>query len=94
VNVAVRSIDRLSQASAHLRRRLDRCRTAGERIRALWAVTVNAADLAAPDVIEEEFVAVARETGLAHDLGRHADEDIRHVISWALRNRDPFGCSR
>jgi hypothetical protein len=94
VNVAVRSIDRLSQASAHLRRRLDRARSAGERIRALWAAVVAARDLASDDVIEAEFMMVALHTGLVRDLGRHAEEDLKHVIRWALHDRNPFGGSR
>ena len=91
---ATRSVDRLSQASTHLRRHLDRSRSAGERIRMLWAAVVAARDLASADVIEDEFFIVARETGLERDLGRYAQENLRHVIRWALHNRNPFGGSR
>jgi hypothetical protein len=87
-------IDFLSQATAHLRRRLDRSQSAGERIRTLWAAIVAARDLAAADVVEQEFLSVALETGLARDLGRHADEDLRHVFRWALHDRNPFGGSQ
>jgi hypothetical protein len=37
---------------------------------------------------------VALDTGLARDLGRHAEEDLRHVIRWALHDRNPFGGSQ
>jgi hypothetical protein len=39
-------------------------------------------------------MAVALDTSLARDLGRHADEDLRHVIRWALHNRNAFGGSK
>jgi hypothetical protein len=91
---AAAQIDFLSQATAYLRRRLAGSRSAGERIRILWAAVVAARDLASVDVIEAEFMTVALDTGLARDLGRHADEDLRHVIRWALHDRNPFGGSQ
>jgi hypothetical protein len=27
---------------------------------------------------------------LITDLGHHGDEDVRHVLDWALRGRVPF----
>ena len=63
----------------------------GERVRNLWAGVVASRGLAAGDVIEAEFIRLAQEIGLARDLGRHADEHLRHVVRWGLLNRDPFG---
>jgi hypothetical protein len=40
--------------------------------------------------VEAEFFRLAHETGLFSDLGRHADEDLRHVIRWAILNQNPF----
>jgi hypothetical protein len=91
---AAPAIDFLAQATTHLRGRLDRSRSAGERIRTLWAAVVAARDLASHDIVEAEFMAVALDTGLARDLGRRADEDLRHVIRWALHDRNPFGGSK
>jgi hypothetical protein len=42
------------------------------------------------DQHESEFIRLAWETGLAAALGRHAEEDLRHVISWARRGLNPF----
>ena len=82
--------DLLDSAVSHVRRHLHRTIPVGDRIRSLWAAVVAARDLAASDVIEEEFMCLAVETGLAHDLGRHADETLRHVIRWAMLTRNPF----
>jgi hypothetical protein len=83
-------LDFLSQAVRQLRPFLDRSTPVGERLRCLWAGVVAARDLGANDVVEAEFLKLARETGLYVDVGRHADEDLRHVIRWAMRNQNPF----
>src|SRR5262245_11188478 len=61
-----------------------------DRLMVFWAVAKHARDFAAVDVHETEFLRLAQETGLAADLGRHAGEDLRHVISWACRGWNPF----
>jgi hypothetical protein len=81
----------LAQAIEHVRPHLDPGLPIGQRIRNLWAGVVASRDLAAVDVIEEEFLPLARETGLARDLGRHAEQDLRHVIQWAMLDQNPFG---
>ena len=55
----------------------------------MWAGVVAARGLGASDIVEGEFFRLAHETGLFADLGRHADEDLRHVIRWAMLNRNP-----
>jgi len=82
--------DFLSQAISHIRPHLDRSLPAGTRLRALWAAVVAARDLAASDVVEDEFLNLAQQSGLAGDLGRHADDDLRHVVRWAVQNKNPF----
>jgi hypothetical protein len=68
----------------------DRARPIADRLLVFWAVAKHAAGFAAWDVHESEFLRFARETGLARDLGRYADEDVRHVIDWARRGLNPF----
>jgi hypothetical protein len=83
--------DRLARAIEHVRPDLNQALPIGERMRNLWAGVVASRDLAAADVIESEFLPLAHETGLARDLGRHADQDLRHIIRWAMLNQNPFG---
>jgi hypothetical protein len=82
--------DLLSWAISYVKPHLDRSLPVGERLRALWAAVVAARALAASDVLADEFLELAQRTGLARDLGRHADEDLRHVVRWAMLNRNPF----
>jgi hypothetical protein len=84
------AVDLLDHAIAHVRPHLDRSIPVGDRLRNLWAAVVAAHDLGTTDVIEDEFTRLAHETGLARDLGKHADEDLRHVIRWAMRDSNPF----
>ena len=49
-----------------------------------------ARDLGAGDVVEDEFLTLARNTGLAADLGSDADAGLRHVIRWAMLGQNPF----
>jgi hypothetical protein len=84
------TIDLLAQAAAYVRPLLDRSNPLGQRLRTLWAAVVGARDLGASDVVEEEFLRLARDSGLFTDLGQHADADLRHVIRWAMLNRNPF----
>jgi hypothetical protein len=53
---------------------------------ALW----RPATLGATDVVEEEFLRLARDSGLYADLGSHADADLRHIIRWAMLDQNPF----
>jgi hypothetical protein len=82
--------DFLSHAIRYVKPHLDRSLRVAERLRALWAAVVAARDLAASDVVEEEFLKLAQQTELATDLGRHADDDLRHVVRWAMLNLKPF----
>jgi hypothetical protein len=82
--------DLLSHAIRYVKPHLDRSLSVGERLRALWAAVVAARNLAASDVVEQEFLELAQQTGLATDLGRHADDDLRHVVRWAMLNLKPF----
>jgi hypothetical protein len=86
------SVDLLGQAVEKARALLsNRTIPVGDRLITFWAVAKVARDFAAWDVHDSELLRLARETGLAADLGRHAvDEDLRHVISWAWHGTNPF----
>jgi hypothetical protein len=80
----------LTQAVDCVRSHLDRTNPIGERLRALWAAVVAARNLGASDVLQQEFLKLARDAGLFADLGGYADETLRHVIRWAIRDLNPF----
>ncbi len=84
------AVDLLAQAIARVRPHLDRSTPIGERARIFWAGVVAARDLAAVDVIEEEFTDLAQATGLIADLGPHGKVDAAHLIRWALIDQNPF----
>jgi hypothetical protein len=84
------AVDLLAQAIAEVAPHFDRSIAVADRVRSLWAAVVAARDLGAADVIEDEFLKLAHATGLSVDLGRHGDEDVRHVICWAIRGWNPF----
>jgi hypothetical protein len=84
------AIDLLDAAIEALRPQLDRKFPIKERIRIFWATACAARDCGASDTVQSEFMQLARETGLITDLGRHGEEDARHVLSWAMRALNPF----
>jgi hypothetical protein len=84
------AIDLIDRATKYVKPFLDCSIPVSNRVRNLWAAVFAARDLGASDVIEDEFMRLARDTGLARDLGRRADEDLRHVIRLAMLGRNPF----
>ena len=84
------ALDLLTQAADYVRPYLDRSNPIGDRLQAFWAAVVAAGDFGASDVIESEFLQLARDTALFSDLGRHGDATIRHVIRWGIRDQNPF----
>jgi hypothetical protein len=87
------SLDVLHNAIEFVTPHFDASMPLADRLRNLWAAVAAVAaarDLGAADVVEAEFHRLARDTGLAADLGRHAEEDLCHVIQWAMLNRNPF----
>jgi hypothetical protein len=85
------AVDLLAQAIDILRRQLATTAPLKVRLRIFWAGAKRARGLASSDVFAEEFTRLADEAGLTASLGRHAAEDIAHVISWAWRGWNPFG---
>jgi len=84
------SLDLLVEAIAYVRPHLRSADPIGDRLRTLWAAVVAARDLGACETVEERFLKLARDVGLAADLGRHADADLRHVIWSAMLDLNPF----
>jgi hypothetical protein len=84
------AVDLLQQAVDHVRGHLDRSLPVSERLPTLWAGVAAARDLGATDVVAEAFLELAHESGLAADLGRHADDDIHAVIRAAMLDQNPF----
>ena len=82
--------DLLTQAITYARPLLSRELPLPDRLRNLWSAVAAAADLGAVDVVEQDFLALADEVGLAADLGHHSRDDLRHVVRWALREQNPF----
>lgn len=89
---APRAVSLLDQAVEKIRPMIEQPNPPAARIRLLWAGAkhAHANRFAAPDVIVDEFTRLAVETGLAKQLGRHAHEDIAHVLAWAVMGRNPF----
>jgi hypothetical protein len=85
------AVDLLDQATAYVAPYFDPSISARDRLKDFWAAVVAARNLGASDVIEGEFIRLAHDTGLARDLGHHAEHDLRHVIRWAMLDRNPFG---
>jgi hypothetical protein len=87
--------DLLTQAIELVRPQLHRSKPLKERVTIFWAAIVAAAELGAADVLREEFLRLAEQTGLAADLKRHADlyhsdKTLEHVLRWGLLRRNPF----
>ena len=87
--------DLLTQAIELVRPQLHRSKPLKERVEIYWAAVAAAVELAAADVLREEFLRLARETHLADDLRQtadlyHSDKTLEHVLRWGLLRRNPF----
>jgi hypothetical protein len=87
--------DLLSQALQLVRPQLDGSTPLKQRIEIYWSAVAAATDLATVDIVQDEFLHLATETGLADDLREHADfynsnKTLEHVLRWGLLRRNPF----
>jgi hypothetical protein len=93
-------VDLLTQAIGRVRPMLA-TGTTKQRLHVLWAAAKAARDLGASDVVADAFEGLAVEVSLIDHHGRwtgadvrairrYAADDIRHVISWAVRGMNPF----
>jgi hypothetical protein len=88
-------VDLLTQAIELVRPQLHRSKPLKERVEIYWSAIAAANSLAAADVLREEFLRLAEQTGLAADLKQHADlyhsdKTLEHVLRWGLLRRNPF----
>jgi hypothetical protein len=80
----------------------DRAVPTKTRVEALWAYAKASRDLAAIDVLQDEFMRLAIKAGLITANGYwvpndvrtsvrpYGREDVEHVIRWALHGLNPF----
>ena len=66
-----------------------------QRVEIYRAAIAAAIELAAVDVLRDEFLRLAEQSGLAADLKQHADlyhsdKTLEHVLRWGLLRRNPF----
>ena len=64
------------------------------RIKTFWARAEVLRHTTPHMQIEQAFFALAKQSGLITDLGHHGDEDVRHVVGWAVRGLVPFASSK
>jgi hypothetical protein len=97
------AVDLLAQAIEQARPLLaDQTQPTKQRIRILWATAKKARDLGASDVVADAFMQLAVEVNIINQAGRwvapnvgestraFGREDIKHLITWALRGWNPF----
>lgn len=89
VGAPLPAVDMLTEAIEHVRVDLDRALPVGQRARTFWAAVAAARDFGTDDVVEREFVDLARATGLTDDLIDGATI-INHLVRWGLLDRNPF----
>ena len=94
--------DLLQDAFNRARSMLKSAKSTKERVHILWAAAKSARDLGASDVVHELFTQLAIEVNLIDRSGRwtgsdvresrrpFGEQDVQHVISWALRGLNPF----
>jgi hypothetical protein len=95
IKVPPAPVDLLTQAIELVRPQLERSRPLKERVEIYWAAIAAANSLAAADVLCDEFLRLAKDSGLAADLKQHADlyhsdKTLEHVLRWGLLRRNPF----
>jgi hypothetical protein len=61
------------------------------RLRKLWLTAMAARDKGDHTDLRRQFIEYARTSGLIADIGRHGEEDVRHVVDWGLRGMNPWG---
>jgi len=93
--LAASPADLLTQAIELVRPMLERSKPLKERVEIYWSAVAAANNLAAVDIVREEFLRLAIETGLAEDLRHSADlyksdKTLEHVLRWGLLRRNPF----
>jgi hypothetical protein len=83
--------DIVVEITTHFAGELRRDTPIAVRIRIFWAHAEALREVASHPQITRAFFALAKRSALIADLGPHGEEDVRHVLDWALRGRIPFG---
>jgi hypothetical protein len=86
--------DIVLEITAHLASELHRDIPVAIRIKTFWALAEALRHAAPHEQIKQQFTDLAEQSGLITDLGNHGDEDVRHVLDWALQGRIPFESSK
>ena len=84
----------LDKAIEQVRPLLNQPRPVKARVRLFWAAAKNARQFAAADVLTDDFLDLARKSGLIEALDNHrprftGEETIRHLLR-ASRGMNPF----
>jgi hypothetical protein len=85
--------DLLTQAIEIIRPQLNRSTSLKQRVEIYWSAVAAAGNLATADIVHDEFLGLATETGLADDLRQSlydSDKTLEHVLRWGLLRRNPF----
>jgi hypothetical protein len=64
------------------------------RLRLFWQAAKAARSKADDAELRRQFMDRARSSGLVaavHELSRHGEEDVMHVLNWGLKGWDPWG---
>jgi hypothetical protein len=64
------------------------------RLRLFWRAVMTARGKSDDANLRRQFLDRARSSGLVaavQELSRRGEEDVMHVLNWALRGRDPWG---
>jgi hypothetical protein len=89
------AVDLLAHAIERVRSDLGQADNLKQRARIFWAGVAASRDLGASDVIRDEFIVLAIDSGLFDQLSEKppyaAAATIDHLIRWGLLKRDPFG---
>jgi hypothetical protein len=86
--------DIVVEITTHLANELIRDTPVTMRIKLFWARAEALRQAAPHQQIKQAFFALAKRSGLITDLGHHGDEDVRHVLDWALLGHVPFESSK
>jgi hypothetical protein len=64
------------------------------RLRLFWELAKGTRGKAPDAELRRQFLERARTSGLiaaVHSISHHGQEDVEHVLDWALRGKDPWG---
>jgi hypothetical protein len=64
------------------------------RLRLFWSAVKAARGKADEAELRRQLMTRARSSGLVaavHELSRHGEEDVMHVLNWGLKGWDPWG---